>query len=384
MFRYIPLMWKNSLRNRRRSLLTIASVAASLCLLGVLMAIYHALFINEEVSPAQALRLITRNKISLTVVLPRSYGQKIATVPGVQEVMINQWFGGVYKDPKNFFARMAIEPAKMFKMFPEFELPDEQKKAFQRERAACLIGKALADKYNIKLNDHVQLQGDIFPVNLDLIVRGIYSSAENDEALYFDYEYLIQSLPSTRRDFAGTFQILADKPTSVDGIARTIDDMFRNSTIQTKTESERQFQLGFLSLIGNIKAFLLAICSAVTFTILLVSGNTMAMSVRERVKEVGILKTLGFTNGAVLGIILGEAAVISLLGGLIGSLIATVLISGVRNAPVPIAQLKTLTLAPPVALACMGVALAIGVVSAFIPAYNASRTSILDALKYSG
>lgn len=384
MFRYIPLMWKNSLRNRRRSLLTIASVAASLCLLGVLMAMYNALFISEEASPAQALRLVTRNKISLTVSLPRSYGQKIAAVPGVQEVMINQWFGGVYKEPKNFFARMAVEPAKFFKVFSEFQLPEEQKKAFQHERSACLVGRALATKYDLKLGDHVQLKGDIFPINLDLIVRGIYDSAENDDALYFDYEYLIQSLPSTRRDFAGTFEVLADKPDSVAAIARTIDDLFRNSTTQTKTESERQFQLGFLSLIGNVKAFLLAICAAVTFTILLVSGNTMAMSVRERVKEVGVLKTLGFTNGAVLGIILGEAAVISLLGGLIGSAIAAFLIAGIRHAPVPIAQLKTLTLAPPVAVVCVLVALFIGLVSSFIPAYNASRTSILDALRYSG
>lgn len=384
MFRYIPLMWKNSLRNRRRSLLTIASVAASLCLLGVLMAMYNALYISQEASPAQALRLVTRNKISLTVSMPQSYEQKIATVPGVQEVMASQWFGGIYKDPKNFFARMAIEPDKVFRVYGEFRIPEDQKKAFQRERAACIIGRSLANKYDIKLGDHVTIKGDIFPVTLELICRGIYDSEENNENLFFDFEYLRQSLPSTRRSFAGTFEVLADSPDSVPRIAKAVDDMFRNSTVQTKTESERQFQLGFLAMIGNIKMFLMAICAAVTFTILLVSGNTMAMSVRERVREVGVLKTLGFTNGAILGIILGEAAVISLIGGLIGCVIASFLIGGLRAAPIPIEQLKTLTLGPPVALACLLVALLIGVISSFVPAYNASRTSILDALRYNG
>lgn len=384
MLRYISLMWKNSLRNRRRSLLTIASVAASLCLLGVLMAMYNALFISTEASPAQALRLATRNKISLTVTMPRSYQQKIASIPGVKDVMATQWFGGVYKDPKNFFARFAAEPDKIFRINPEFELPESQKKAFQQERAACLIGRNLARKYDIKLGDRVTIKGDIFPVTLELTCRAIYDSKENNDSLYFDYEYLRQSLPATRRDSAGMFTVLADSPESVPGIAKAVDDMFRNSTVQTKTESERQFQLGFLSLIGNVKMFLLAICGAVTFTILLVSGNTMAMAVRERVREVGVLKTLGFTPGAILGIILGEAAVISLIGGVIGCLIAAFLIAGIRQAPIPIAQMQTLTLAPPVAAVCVMVAVAIGVISSFVPAYNASRTSILDALRYNG
>jgi putative ABC transport system permease protein len=383
MIRYLPLILKNGLRNRRRSILTICSVAASLCLLGVLMAIYHAFFFGEA-TPAQALRLVTRNRISLATVMPISYRQKILQVPGVREVMVMQWFGGVYKDPKNVFARFGIEPSRLFTLYPEYITSEEEKKAFTRERSACMIGRAIADKYNIKLGDRVTLAGDIFPVTLELTVRSIYDSVDNNETLYFNIDYLFESLSKTRRDFAGTFNILADSPDSVPRIAKAVDDEYRNATIQTRTESEQAFQLGFISFLGNVKVFLLSICAAVTFTILLVSANTMAMSVRERVREVGVLKTLGFTNTSILGIILGEAAFLSLIGGIIGCFMAMGLTYLVRQAPAFIMQLKTLTLEPSVAALLLLVGVAIGVASSFIPAWNASRTPILDSLRYNG
>jgi len=198
MFRYLPLIVKNGLRNKRRSMLTIASVAISLCLLGLLGAIYHAFYFSVA-TPEQALRLVTRNKISLATVMPLSYQQKIQGIPGVREVMVNQWFGGVYKDPKNLFARFGIEPERFFTMYSEFKVPDDQKKAFLQERSACVIGRALADRFGFKLGDRITLVGDIFPVNLELTVRAIYDSEQNNEALFFNIHYLYDGLPVARR-----------------------------------------------------------------------------------------------------------------------------------------------------------------------------------------
>jgi putative ABC transport system permease protein len=327
---------------------------------------------------------VTRNRISLATVMPVSYRQKILQVPGVREAMVNQWFGGVYKDPKNMFARFAVEPSRFFTLYPEIRLTDEEKKAFIRDRTACIVGKVTAEKYNIKLGDRVTLTGDIFPITLELTVRGIYQGRADNESLFFNVDYLYEGLPERRRDFAGTFTVLADSPDSVPRIAKDIDDAYRNAPIQTRTESEQAFALGFISFLGNVKVFLLSICAAVTFTILLVSANTMAMSVRERVREVGVLKTLGFSNGAILGIILGEAAFLSLIGGIIGCLMAVGLTAMVRQAPAFILQLKTLSLEPSVAALILGIGVVIGVVSSFIPAWNASRTPILDSLRYSG
>src|SRR4030088_2357127 len=169
MIRYLPLILKNGMRNRRRSILTIGSVAASLCLLGVLMAIYHAFFFGTA-TPEQALRLVTRNRISLATIMPISYRQKIQQVPGVREVMVSQWFGGVYKDPKNLFPRFAIEPERIFTIYPEKTVTEEEKKAFQNDRSGCMIGRGIAKKYNVKLGDRMTLVGDIFPVTLELTV----------------------------------------------------------------------------------------------------------------------------------------------------------------------------------------------------------------------
>jgi putative ABC transport system permease protein len=381
MFRYIPLMVKNALRNRRRSILTICSVGASLCLLGVLMAIYHAFFLTEE-TPEQARRLVTRNRISLTNIMPVSYRQRIQQVPGVQEITILQWFGGVYKDPKNMFGRMAVEPEQFFAVYPEYKMPEDQKKAFAQERSACIIGTEIAQRYNLKLGDKMTLVGDIFPVTLEFTVRGIYDFAEAPDNMFFHLQYLFESLPAGRRDFAGMFVILADSAESAQRIGPAVDDMFRNATVQTKTESEKAFQLGFVSFLGNIKMFLLSICAAVTFTVLLVSANTMAMSVRERIREVGVLKTLGYTNGSVLAIVLGEAAVLSLLGGLLGWALASALTFALRKAPG--FMIKTLAVEPSVAALLLVVAVLIGLASSFIPAWNASRTNIIDSLRYTG
>ncbi len=386
MFRYLPLAFKNTLRNRRRSALTVSSIAVSLCLLGVLISIYHALFLGQE-SPGQALRLVVRHRVSLAQPIPIAYEEKVRHVPGVQEVSVWNWFGGTYKDTdqRNFFARLGVEPKPFLKIRTQMKMPEDQRHAFLTDRTGCVISQDLSDKLNIKLGDRVTLIGDIYPVTLDLKVVGIFEDPDAIQTLFFNYDYLRDALPLGRRNYISVIAVLADSPEDVPRIAKTVDSMFENAATPTKTESEQQFALSFVSFLGNIKFFLLSICAAVTFTILLVSGNTMAMSVRERIKEVGVLKTLGFTNGAVLGIVVGEAIFIALIGGIIGLLLASLLTAGVtKSGAGAMLQVNSLTITPFTAVVCLAIALLIGLISSFVPAWNAARTNILDSLRYSG
>jgi putative ABC transport system permease protein len=380
MFRFLPLVLKNCWRNRRRTFLTIASVSISMCLLGVMIAMYHALYLSDA-TPEQALRVVTRNKISLTQQMPESYKNRIKRIPGVREVMVSQWFGGTYKDPKNFFARFAADADKIFTIFQDLKIPDDQRIAFERDRTGCVIGRDLAIKYNLKVGDRMALVGDIFPGDYQFTVRGIFDSPRASEIMYFNRDYLEQTLPERRRGQAGVFTTLIDQPSSAGRIASAIDDEYRNASVQTKTESEQQYLLGFVSLLGNVKVFLIAISGAVMFTILLVSANTMAMSVRERVREVGVLKTLGFTDGNVLGMILGEAISISLLGGALGFLFSTILVGGVRHSPAGLFLPPIVPFQPSVAVSCIVTACIIGFVSSLVPALGASRTPIVEALR---
>ena len=288
MFKNFPLIVKNCWRNRRRTTLTIVSIGVSMCLLGVLIAVYHALYLSDA-TPDQALRLVTRNRISLTVPIPLFYRERIRQVAGVKEIMSSQWFNGTYKDardPKNFFARFGVDPPeKLFTIFGELKIPDDQKQAFIRDRTGTVIGHDLASKFNFHLGDRITLIGDIYPGTLELTVRGIFDSPRKSEMLYFNWAYVREGLPESRKGEVGTFDILCDNADVVPRVAKTIDDGFHNAPVETRTETEQAFLLSFVSMLGNVKLFLIAICGAVMFTILLVSGNTMAMSVRERVRE---------------------------------------------------------------------------------------------------
>ncbi|MGD0497323.1 MAG: FtsX-like permease family protein [Bryobacteraceae bacterium] len=383
MLRHFPLILKNCWRNRRRTVLTILSISVSMCLLGVMIAIYHAFYLSSP-APEEALRLVVRNRISLTVTMPQFYAARIKQIPGVREVMISQWFNGTYKDardPKNFFGRLGVEPEKLFRMFSEFRIPEDQKQAFLRDRTGCVVGRDLANSLGFQVGDRLPLVGDIYPGNYEFTVRGIFDSPRPSGFMFFDDEYLEQSLPEARRGQIGSFYILLDSPDSAGRVTDAVDSAFRNSPVETKTESEQAFNLSFLALLGNVKMLLLGIAGAVTFTILLVSANTMAMSVRERTREVGVLKTLGFTPGIILGLILGEACLISMAGGAIGYLISAVLIGGIRNSPYGGMLPLIAPFAPSVALTCILSAAAIGVLSSLAPALGASRTSIVSALR---
>jgi|SRR5579862_8321779 len=388
--RYFGLIFKNSLRNPRRSGLTIASIAISLCILAVLIAMYQAMFFGEA-TPAQALRLVTRHRVSLTQPVPIYYREKIRQIPGVRDLMTWQWFGGTYKDtrdPNNMFPRFGTDPDHFFNVHPEYQIPDDQKLAFLRERTGCVISRTLAEKLKFNLGDRITLVGDIFPVTLELKVVGIFDEPERQSVLYFNREYLRESLGlrSGQQDLIGAFMVQAETPADVPHIASAIDNMFDGSPFPTRTESEKAFELSFISFLGNVRLFIMAICGAVTFTILLVSANTISMSVRERIREVGILKTLGFTPGAILGIVVAESSVISLIGGVIGCVLAAGMCSFVSHGPggdfMP--ALRNLAVTPLVGGICLLAALLIGLLSSFIPAWNASRTSIIESLSYTG
>ncbi|HVO98793.1 MAG TPA: ABC transporter permease [Bryobacteraceae bacterium] len=388
MFRYLSLMFKNALRNRRRSALTMVSIGMSLCLLGVLGALYRGLFLAPP-APGQELRLVVHHKVSITQPLPTAYEMKIRQVPGVREAMIWQWFGGTYKDARvqaNFFARFCVEPDKFFRVRPELFLPEDQQQAFKHLRTAAVASSDLAERMHWKIGEKIFLTGDIFPVNPELTLVGIFTDPNTTESLFFSQEYLRQMLgnSSTRQDLVGSFQVQVERADQVASVAKAIDDMFANSTAPTKSESEQAFALQFVSFLGNVKLFLMAICAAVTFTVLLVSANTMAMSVRERIREVGILKTLGYTPGTILFMILGEAGVLAVLGGVVGLVLAMGLTNVIRHGPSFMQAMKTLTITPDVGSALLVLAFFIGVASSFVPAYNAARTPILDSLRNSG
>jgi putative ABC transport system permease protein len=386
MLKFIPFAFKNSLRNKRRALLTIASIGFSLFLLGMLMAIFH-LFYYTKGPPQEVLRLVTRHRVSLAFDLPEFYGERIKRIQGVREVCPETWFGGIYIDdrPEHFFARFAIDPEKIFLIYPEFRVSPEQLKAFQTERTAAAIGKTLAEKQNLKLGQKITLKGDFYPVDIELTIRAVFEGGVNgsDYVMYFHRKYLEESLPVDSRGHVGVFAIISDSVESVPRIARDVDEMFHNTGTQTKTESERAFQLSFVSMLGNVKLFLLSICGAVMFTILLVSGNTMAMSVRERIREIGVLKTLGFTTGKVLTMIIAESVIIALLGGVLGCLLAYGVSLALGKAQIAFLPLG-LPLPPVVLGVSLAVAFTIGFMSSLIPATNACRVPITEALRHIG
>ncbi len=264
---------------------------------------------------------------------------------------------------------------------PNTASPEDQKAAFIHDRTGCVLGRDLANTFGFKLGDRISLVGDIYPGDFDFTVRGIFDSPRASQVMYVNKEYIDLSLPERRRGSVGMYYILIDDPNNSIRIANAIDDQFHNATVQTKTESEQAFLVGFLAFLGNVKVFLIAICAAVMFTILLVCANTMAMSVRERRREVGVLKTIGFTSGTVLGIVLGEACIISLGGGMVGYAISMLLMAGIAKTPFGGFLPTTRAFEPAVAAACLIIAAIIGVLSSLVPALSASRASVVDALR---
>ncbi|HET7441165.1 MAG TPA: FtsX-like permease family protein [Terriglobales bacterium] len=375
---------RNAFRNKRRASLTVLSMAFSLLLLTLMMTIWRAFYIDEG-SAESAQRLIVRNKVSLVFFLPGYYREKIRALPGVTKVVNQTWFGGQYKDqkPENMFAQFGTDPQEFFDVYKDFHIPADQLQAWQKDRAGCVVDADLAKKHDWKIGDRIFIKGLIFPLNLELTVRGIFSAPTPSESIYFNSTYLEEGYQQIKGR-AGFFGVLADSPEDVPKVAKEIDEQFKNVERPTKTESEHAFQLGWIAMMGNVKAFILSICLAVVFAILLVSANTMAMSIRERTREVALLKTLGFTQGRVLGLFVSEAMALAVLGGIFGTLVAAVLIRLAANTPGLNFFLAGVHVGFPTMLVALLVAATVGFVSAFLPAYNASRRNIVEGLRHIG
>jgi putative ABC transport system permease protein len=374
---------KNAFRNKRRSVLTVFSIAFSLLLLTLMMTIWRAFYLDQG-SAESAERLIVRHRVSLTFSLPGYYREKIRAIPGVVAVVPVSWFGGIYKDqkPQNFFAQFGTDPEEFFKVYRDTKMPEDQVKAWQRDRQGVIVDDSLANKYGWKLGDRIVLQGKIYPVDLELNIRGIFHSVPDNKSVYFNTKYVEESV-SWFKGQAGTFGILADSPEDVSKVATAVDDMFRNSPQQTKAETEKAFGLEFVAMLGNVKRFILAICSAVVFATLLVSANTMAMSIRERTREVAVLKTLGFTRRGVLGLFISEAVALSLAGGLIGAGLGWLMVYALTHSPqfVSFFPMKVTVGIWAAALATSGL---VGLLSAAVPSYHASNVNIVDGLRHIG
>ena len=375
---------KSAFRNKRRSILTVLSITFSLLLLTMMMTVWHSFYIDKG-SAESAQRLVTRHRVSLTQSMPAFYREKIRAIPGVVAVAPNNWFGGLYIDqkPEHFFAQFGSDPDEIFKIFTDFKIPADQLAAWQRDRAGAVADSELAKKFGWKVGDRIVLKGTIYPVDLELTIRGIYTAPEPTQSIYFNQKYVEEAV-SWANGKAGTFAILSDSADSVPRVAATVDDMFRNSPEPTKTESEKAFQLGFINSIGNVKAFILSICFAVVFATLLVCATTMAMSIRERTREVAVLKTLGFTRQSILRLYLGESVIVALIGGVLGCLLGFVVLSLMAHAPGMGMFFAGMKLAPATLLVAIFVAGMVGLLSAVFPAYHAAKLDIVEGLRYIG
>ena len=377
--KYFALLYKNVWRNHRRTLLTVTSIAVSLFLVATLLTLLNELQ-NPIETPDSALRLITRHKVSLFNSLPIAYRQKIAKVEGVQAVMGSMWFGGVYKDPSNFFAQFSADTDQFFEVNADMIIPEDQKQAFLKDRTGCIVGKSLAKRFDWKLGDRIHLKGALFQFDPELTVRGIYEGGSDlGTTLFFHWEYFNEGLNNA--GFTGTYTIRARSADEVPKIAERVDALFQNAPVPTKTETERAFILGFASMLGNVQFLITSICSAIIFAIVLVAANTMAMSIRERVREIGVMKALGFHSNRILALLLAESMLLALAGTLLGSLGARTIYSRLDLATLTSGFLLRLDVNPKILLLCFGIGCVVGLLAAGVPAWRASRFPAVEALR---
>jgi len=375
---------RNTFRNKRRSLLTMVSISFSLLLLTLMICIWRSFYV-DQVAPEAARRVITRDRVSLAFFLPAFYRDKIRSIRGVTAVAPLTWFGGRYIDdrPQHFFAQLATDPDEYLKVASDKIVPLDQLKAWQQDRTGALVDVTLANKYGWKIGDRITLQGTIFEFNPELTIRAIYHRDPPQNALYFSTKYLEEAVPWFKGQ-AGWYAAQIDSADNVSRVSKEVDDMFRNSPLQTKTESEKAFQLGFIASLGNVKAFILGICGAVVFTIMLVSANTMAMSVRSRTREVAVLKTLGFTRQRVLSIFVSESVALAVAGGIVGILTAIPVIWFLTRSFIALGVPLSMKVNAPTAGLSLLVAITLGLVSGYLPAFHASRVNIVDGLRHIG
>jgi len=320
----IKLLFRNAFRHTLRTSLTILGITIAILAFGLLRTVVSAWYAGVEASSAN--RLITRNAISLVFLLPSSYKDKIRQIEGVQTVSWGNWFGGIYIDEKNFFPNFAVDPKTYLDLYPEYLLTPEEKKGFFHDRKGCIVGRLTAQKYGWKIGDAVTLRGTIFPGNWEFIVRGIYQGRDkgtDESQFFFSWEYLNESLKKTnpaRADQIGFFILGIRSPDQAAEVASAIDRSFKNSITETLTETERAFQMGFVSMTEAIVIAVQLVSFVVIGIIMAVVANTMAMSARERTGEYVVFKTLGFGSRHLAGLIFGESFVITMTGCALGIL----------------------------------------------------------------
>jgi putative ABC transport system permease protein len=318
----LKLIFKNAFRHKLRTFLTVLGVTIAILAFGLLRTVISAWYAGVDASSAS--RLVTRNSISLIFSLPISYKEKIRQIQGVKTVSYGNWFGGIYIDEKNFFANYAVEPKTYLELYPEFVMPPDQKAAFFRDRKAAVAGMKLAKKYGWKIGDIITLKGTIFPGNWDFILRGIYRGRDqtvDETAFFFQWEYLNETLKQTvprRADQAGFYMIGVTNPNMGADVAVRIDKAFKNSLAETLTETEKSFQLSFISMTEAIVIAIQLVSFVIIFIIMAVVANTMAMTARERIGEYAVFKTIGFSGFHISGLIFGESMFVTMLGAILG------------------------------------------------------------------
>jgi putative ABC transport system permease protein len=384
MFKYLPLLWANLGRKKLRTGLTLASIIVAFLLFGLMQTLRIALTGNPELAGVD--RLVTIHKIAIIQPLPQSYLNRIRAVDGVKVACSHDWFGGVYQDDRNQLAVIAVDVPTFFQVYAEYSLPPEQKEAWQRDRTGVIVGKLVAQRFGWKVGDTIPMRSNIW-VQKDgtntwpMKVVGIYDAGNGDnQSLYFHHEYLDESRGGgVPQGTIGWVVVRVQDPARSADVARTIDGMFANSSTETKTATEKAFIQGFANQMGNIGALLTAIAAAVFFTMLLVTANTMGQSIRERLNEIGVMKTLGFSNFGVTTLVLGEAVLVTALGGAIGLGLAALSSTAIGSA---VAQFFPVLGMPPSTYA-IGVVLIVvlGGIAAALPCAQAAQLKIVDALR---
>jgi len=381
--KYLHLIWASLFRSKTRTLLTLLSVVTAFLLFGMLDSVRVAF--NSSANVAGYDRLITTSKLSITQSLPYSLASQIASVPGVANVSYAQWFGGIYQDTKNFFPNFAVGPGYL-ELYPEWVLPPEQLKAFNAERTGAIVGEALAKQFGWKLGDTIPLQATIFPTkgsnDWTFKLVGIFKLADRkrqgeERQMVFNWKYFDEANDYIKGQ-VNWFVLDLDDSSKATAVAKAIDALSDNSDHETKTQSEQAFNQAFVKQFADIGLIVTAIMSAVFFTLLLLTGNTMAQAVRERIPELAVLKTIGFSNRSVLWLVLAEAILLVVLGGAIGLGIAAVLMPAISASSQGLVQLSTVPAGT--WLLGIGLMIAIGLVVGAQPALRAMRLNIVDAL----
>jgi len=375
--KFMRLIWVNLLRNKRRTILTVLSVAVALFLFTTLRSVVTALDAVSEVGSEA--RLITRSATGITFPLPQSYFERLRAQEGVQSVSWANWFGGIYVNESNFFAQLAIDHETYLAMYPEMAIPDDQRQAFLNERTAVLVGRGLMERFGWTLDQNVTLQGTIFPGDWEFTIRAVYVPDDpsfGDQLFFFHYDYLYEGVNGNI--IPGWYVIQLDDPAAAPAAIDRIDRMFENSSSPTKTETEKAFNAGFVTMWGNIGFLVKAIGTAVFFAILLVAANTMMMAGRERIGENAVLKTLGFQDGLLFRLVLAESLLITLLGGALG-VFGSKLMFGPGN-PVN-SFIQGFEVEWSTVILGLVIATLLGMISGIVPAWQAMRLPVIQALR---